>query len=238
MLARAERFPEHRGTMGAAVFEGDEILVDEGAGVVQHKYDPTKRSGKLLGAWARVRREGKDPTVRWLDLASRVQPTPLWGKDASGMILKCARVAVLRAAYPEAFGGLYVAGERPDDVDTGEEADVPAPITREKPALPEPRRAEVLEFSKSTEKVPVGREQPEEAQFEQPSREPGSDDGAPDPIEIECSEIVRLANAATNKVELDSLKSRALALPKDSPERKAAAAALTEAWGRICKGAA
>jgi hypothetical protein len=62
-----------------------------------------------------VVREGKLPVVVWLDFAGYVQQTPLWAKIPTTMIEKCARVAALRKAYPEAFGGLYVREEMPAD---------------------------------------------------------------------------------------------------------------------------
>jgi phage recombination protein Bet len=113
MLARAERFPDFKGIQASAVYAEDEIIVDQGKGEVVHRFNPAKRKGSLVGAWARVVREGKLPVVVWLDFAGYVQQTPLWAKIPTTMIEKCARVAALRKAYPEAFGGLYVREEMP-----------------------------------------------------------------------------------------------------------------------------
>ncbi|RKG89406.1 phage recombination protein Bet [Corallococcus terminator] len=113
MLARAERFPDFKGIQASAVFAEDEIVVDQGKGEVVHRFNPAKRKGALVGAWSRVVREGKLPVVVWLDFAGYVQQTPLWAKIPTTMIEKCARVAALRKAYPEAFGGLYVREEMP-----------------------------------------------------------------------------------------------------------------------------
>ncbi|WP_223755639.1 phage recombination protein Bet [Myxococcus sp. RHSTA-1-4] len=113
MLARAERFPDFRGIQASAVFAEDEIIVDQGKGEVVHRFNPAKRKGALVGAWARVVRDGKLPVVVWLDFSGYVQQTPLWAKIPTTMIEKCARVAALRKAYPEAFGGLYVREEMP-----------------------------------------------------------------------------------------------------------------------------
>ncbi len=113
MLARAERFPDFKGIQASAVYAEDEIIVDQGKGEVVHRFNPAKRKGALVGAWARVVREGKLPVVVWLDFAGYVQQTPLWAKIPTTMIEKCARVAALRKAYPEAFGGLYVREEMP-----------------------------------------------------------------------------------------------------------------------------
>lgn len=113
MLARAERFPDFKGIQASAVFAEDDIVVDQGRGEVVHRFNPAKRKGALVGAWSRVVREDKLPVVVWLDFGGYVQQTPLWSKIPTTMIEKCARVAALRKAYPEAFGGLYVREEMP-----------------------------------------------------------------------------------------------------------------------------
>ncbi len=130
MLARAERFPDFKGIQASAVYAEDEIIVDQGKGEVVHRFNPAKRKGALVGAWARVVREGKLPVVVWLDFAGYVQQTPLWAKIPTTMIEKCARVAALRKAYPEAFGGLYVREEMPaEEYETPTAVEEPAPST-------------------------------------------------------------------------------------------------------------
>ncbi|XXF79873.1 phage recombination protein Bet [Myxococcaceae bacterium GXIMD 01537] len=130
MLARAERFPDFKGIQASAVFAEDEIIVDQGKGEVVHRFNPAKRKGGLVGAWARVVRDGKLPVVVWLDFAGYVQQTPLWSKIPTTMIEKCARVAALRKGYPEAFGGLYVREEMPaDEFEPLTPHEEPAPAT-------------------------------------------------------------------------------------------------------------
>lgn len=58
-----------------------------------------------------------------------------------------------------------------------------------------------------------------------------------DPISVECAAIVKAAVEATTQEQLQTLKPRAVALPKGSPEYKSAAKALTDAFGRISRGA-
>lgn len=132
MLARAERFPDFKGIQASAVYAEDEIIVDQGEGTVTHKFNPAKRKGALVGAWSRVVRSGKLPVVVWLDFAGYVQQTPLWSKIPTTMIEKCARVAALRKAYPEAFGGLYIREEMPP------EDEEKAPEAKPRKALPLP----------------------------------------------------------------------------------------------------
>jgi phage recombination protein Bet len=237
MLARAEHFPDYRGVMGAAVFGGDEVRIDEGEGKVEHRYNPAKREGALVGAWSRVRREGKDPVVRWLDFAARSQTTPLWIKDPAGMILKCVRVAALRTAYPEAFGGLYVAGERPDDVDTGEEEQSAPELS--KPALPAPGPRETLEAPPARERVPVRREEPVDAVCDPASREPGADDDAPEPSDEEvCQGVEERCREATTLAALRSLAPIIKRWPVGNEHRSRAGKAYQEAQARLTRGPA
>jgi phage recombination protein Bet len=137
MLARAERFPDFRGIQASAVYAEDEIVVDQGEGQVTHRFNPAKRKGSLVGAWSRVVRADKLPVVVWLDFAGYVQQSPLWSKIPTTMIEKCARVAALRKAYPEAFGGLYVREEMPAEefLDAAPGAQPSAHAERSTPAV-------------------------------------------------------------------------------------------------------
>lgn len=141
MLARAERFPDYKGIQASAVYAEDEIIVDQGKGEVTHRFNPAKRKGQLVGAWARVVREGKLPVVVWVDFQGYVQQTPLWSKIPATMIEKCARVSALRKAYPEAFGGLYIAEEMPEETKPSPEAKTgkraPPPPPEDPPSLAE-----------------------------------------------------------------------------------------------------
>jgi phage recombination protein Bet len=171
MLARAERFPDFRGIQASAVYAEDEIIVDQGKGEVVHRFNPAKRKGSLVGAWARVVRAEKLPVVVWLDFAGYVQQTPLWAKIPTTMIEKCARVAALRKAYPEAFGGLYIREELPpEEFASNEEVPAPSaePTQRRASAPTQPSKASAPEAAK-----------PEPAAAE--PREPGSDDGDEEP---------------------------------------------------------
>lgn len=137
MLARAERFPDFLGVQASAVYADDEISIDQGKGEVSHRFNPTRRKGAIVGAWARVVRREKVATLIWLDFAGYAQPTPLWAKIPATMLEKCARVAALRKAYPEAFGGLYIREELP------EAEDAPTVDVTPSPAPPEPQRPQL-----------------------------------------------------------------------------------------------
>jgi len=134
MRARAEEFSDYLGTQCDAVYEGDEFMIDAGAGIVVHKYSPQARAkagNKILGAWARVERDGRKPNVAFLTFESRVQTfydfesksqkvTQFWAKDGAGQIAKCARAHVLRLAYPNVFAGAYLAEEMREEVEVNQ----------------------------------------------------------------------------------------------------------------------
>lgn len=112
MLARAASFPDFRGIQAAAVYSEDSIQIDQAAGTVSHSYNPVKRTGTLVGAWAKVERVGCTPTVVWIRLSERKDDrNPMWGNKTETLIVKCARVAALRVVYPQKFGGLYIDAE-------------------------------------------------------------------------------------------------------------------------------
>lgn len=119
MLARADRFPDFRGIKAAAVYSGDEILITEDT--VTHRFNPAKRQGQLVGAWAQAFREGRVYPVEYVTLEAYRQATSQWNSKPDTMLVKCARAAALRRAYPNSFAGLYLKEEMP-----AEEFEVPA----------------------------------------------------------------------------------------------------------------
>lgn len=123
MRARADEMPDYRGIEGDSVYEGDEFLVDASAGVVIHKYSTQARAkagNKLLGAWARVEREGRRPSLAYLTVGSRLQDSPFWRRDPQGQIAKCARAHVLRLAYPNVFAGAFIAEEMNREIEVND----------------------------------------------------------------------------------------------------------------------
>ena len=204
MLARAERFPDFKGIQASAVYAEDEIIVDQGRGEVVHRFNPAKRKGSLVGAWARVVREGKLPVVVWLDFAGYVQQTPLWAKIPTTMIEKCARVAALRKGYPEAFGGLYVREEMP--AEEYESHAEPAPSTNH-------GGYEVLGTRPGPVKAsfPALPTAPREAREERVEPEPAPEPPRPEPVKAEA------------KVEAKPEPVKARPAPEPPPEPEQAA---------------
>lgn len=106
MSARADHFSDFQGIKAAVVYEKDEIVFDQNTGEVTHKSNPLTR-GQAIGAWARVYRKDRVTPVEWCPMQDFYQDTAQWKTKAKTMIVKCARMAALRRAYPNKFGGLY-----------------------------------------------------------------------------------------------------------------------------------
>lgn len=121
MEARADRFPDFGGIKAAAVYDGDAIEIDAAACTVKHTFNPAKRGGKLVGAWAQVFRQGRALPIVWVDYAAYALATPNWQSKPATMIVKCARAAGLRIAYPNVFGDSYVGAELGAEDDSPEE---------------------------------------------------------------------------------------------------------------------
>lgn len=137
MAARCDRFPDFRGIKAGAVYANDTIEIDQEAGTVKHRFNPIGDRGPLIGAWARVYRENRHTPIEWVLLADYIQknydgkPTGQWGTKKETMIVKCARAAAERRAFPNTFGGIYDDAELPDP----EEREInPAPATPEQEA--------------------------------------------------------------------------------------------------------
>jgi phage recombination protein Bet len=116
MEGRADDFADFRGLRAAAYYEKDKIVIDASAGEVSHQYDPAHDRGRLLGAWAIAFREGRKTPVEDLKLGEYVDArNPKWNGSPHTMIVKCARAAALRRAYPNKFDGIFVREELRDE---------------------------------------------------------------------------------------------------------------------------
>lgn len=107
---RANANPNFEGMEHGVVFmrktpQGVTVDKREGAAVY-------KAAGEtLLGGWARVFVKGKKPVYAELALDEYSTGKSNWNKMPAVMINKCAQVAALRLAFPDAFQGLYAAEE-------------------------------------------------------------------------------------------------------------------------------
>ena len=106
MLVLARRHKDFKALRGNVVHEHDEFAVEEKDDdtVVRHNIGHPNERGDIVGAWAKVIREGEHPTFFYAPLSEylpthdKVSKTP-WGHQRSAMILKCAQSTALRFAF-------------------------------------------------------------------------------------------------------------------------------------------
>jgi phage recombination protein Bet len=105
LLKRAEVSPHFDGLEAG-------VLVRTGEGV-EHRDGALVFDGEeLLGGWARChRKDRKIPFYAAVKFATFNTGRSQWTKDPAGMIVKCARAAALREAFPTQLAGLYTADE-------------------------------------------------------------------------------------------------------------------------------
>lgn len=124
MEARADDFADYRGINAAAVYEKDKIIIDAAARKVEHLFDPSKDRGRIIGAWALVDRAGRTTPVEFVRFDEYYDDrNPQWKSRPATMIVKCARAAALRRAYPNKFDGIFAREELRDE---SEQAPTPA----------------------------------------------------------------------------------------------------------------
>lgn len=126
LFKRAELNPNYDGIeSGVTVLTADGDIQDrEGAFTLPQE--------GLVGGWARChRKDQKTPCFARLKLETYSTGRSRWKSDPAGMIQKCSEAAVLRKAFPNSLGGLYVHEEMRQSLATT----APAP-----PRIDPPRR--------------------------------------------------------------------------------------------------
>lgn len=213
MLARALSFPDCMGVQAGAVFEDDHFVLDKANGKVEHVAEPTKRKGKLVGAWGRTIRDGKIPDVVWLRVEAMNQGGDFWAKMPDVMVEKTARAASIRKAYPSAFSGVYIAEEMPTEEREEQLAAIQSPISGT-------RKVDAPNVAPATQGPPVDVEEALRAE-----------------VDSICAEAENLG-PGTVKTHADAYKSlhaRAVALPKGSAARTRVAKVMGEASKRMAQ---
>lgn len=129
LQARAAKETDFEGLLHAVVYEKDDFQVDNKSGeVAKHSNNPLGSNGRIVGAWATVRRKGMLPftaVVRFEEYNNG--SNPLWKSKPGVMIDKVAKSTALRLAYPEQLGGIYDRAEL--DTPTDDEV-TPAPTNQ------------------------------------------------------------------------------------------------------------
>lgn len=105
LLKRAELSEQFDGLEGGIVIIKDGEMVDRKGALLMPNEEP-------YGAWAVVtRKDCKVPFAPRIKFATYDKGWSRWKVDPEGMIVKCAKAAALREAFPAQLGGLYVEGE-------------------------------------------------------------------------------------------------------------------------------
>lgn len=131
LLKRAEINQHYNGMAGGIIVrmkDTGEIREKEGACFFR-QYE------EIIGAWAKVYRKDRDiQTYVSVDMKAYDTDLSRWKKDPAGMIVKVAKSAALREAFPTQCGGLYVREEF-DQAEQGKPDSVKQPVsdTRAKP---------------------------------------------------------------------------------------------------------
>ena len=138
MRSRAEQHDDYLGITSAAVRDGDTFEVDFGAGAVTHKAK-FPRSGKVLGAWSKVLRKDRAPSVVWVDMAEYFQEyNPIWKEKPEIMITKVAEATNLRHEFPEPFSRVYEPAEFGTQItDAGTIQEIPEDTKQSQTQTPE-----------------------------------------------------------------------------------------------------
>ena len=98
-LAKAQRNPNYNGLRSSEVCENDHVILDIPNGIVDHKIDPKKDRGKIIGAYCFVFRKGGEPTVEWVDFKTYNKGYNTWLTHPADMIKKVAETKALKKAF-------------------------------------------------------------------------------------------------------------------------------------------
>jgi len=130
-LKRAELNPDYDG------MESGVIVMDNTGKIHEVPGDVVLKDFILFGGWAKVYFKNKThPVYKRLDVSKYDTGRSIWAKNKAMMIVKCARAAALREAFPTKLGGLYLREEMAT-IDRGESAGIEVPVG-EKPFELEP----------------------------------------------------------------------------------------------------
>jgi phage recombination protein Bet len=132
---RATQDPNYLGIIANAVREKDVFLFDAAKGEITHQFKQTER-GKLIGAYAMLKRKGMEPALCWVSMEEYGQDNFFWNSKGEVLIVKTARATLLRREYPDTFSGVYEPSEFGMELtEHGEVNELN--ITPPKPELPE-----------------------------------------------------------------------------------------------------
>jgi|GEM_PF-6581217 len=97
-LKIAQRDPEFRGIKSAVVHENDLFTMNVAENLVEHSFGSNDR-GEIMGAWAIVEREGKEPVLQYAPFSEYKKNSSTWRTYPSAMISKCAEALALKRQF-------------------------------------------------------------------------------------------------------------------------------------------
>lgn len=164
--ARATSDPRYNGMVANVVYENDDFSMNPVEGIIAHSFG-VKARGKLVGAYAVLKRTGMVTAVQWIDFDEYKMNSKIWKEKPEIMITKVARATLLRREYPDNFSGVYEPAEFSSEIS-------------EKGDFIEHKKKEVQQFpnGQSTRQPKVVEPEPEiqDADFKDVEVEPETDD--------------------------------------------------------------
>lgn len=117
LLKRAELSPEFDGLESGVL-----VIKKDSDGIVERRGTVVLVNESLVGAYSRCwRKDRKHEYFQTVQFETYNTGYSRWEKDPAGMIVKCAKAAVLREAFPTHLAGMYTQEEM-DQVVIGEAA--------------------------------------------------------------------------------------------------------------------
>lgn len=205
LQARAAKEADYEGILKAVVYEKDTFIYDAKAGEVkEHLTNPFGSNGRILGAWAIVKRKGMLPFVSMVRFDEYNNANNgLWKTKPAVMIEKVAKSTALRLAYPEQLGGIY---ERAELDKVEQEKDITPPPLVANTDVPQPKTKALAEkvAARMAPKLPII---DESTPIEQQMRE-ADQYGSHKPVE-ECTDAELKARESRLLLDVKSKKPRA-----------------------------
>jgi len=133
--ARATSDPRYQGLISFAVYENDEFEMNPVTAEITHKFG-AKNRGKILGAYALLRRKDMAPAVIWVAMSEYSMNRDNWRTKPDVMITKVARATLLRREYPDAFSGVYEPAEFGGEITEQGDVVIPDEPTKKKTSKP------------------------------------------------------------------------------------------------------
>lgn len=98
LMKKARRQPDFRGLVACAVRKNDHFEADIANHKITHTFSSHNRGG-LVGAWAKLYREGMQPFIKYILLEDFFKDNSFWKNFGTDMTEKTAKKKVLNEAY-------------------------------------------------------------------------------------------------------------------------------------------